>query len=198
MTISPEVLDALLASGATAEMIVAAVKADMAKDEARREAKRANNAERQQRYRNRRSGRKATANNASNALRSVTPPIDNNHTPSVISSSEETTPSAERQRSAFVKPDWCEDDQDWQDFLANRKRKRLPNTASAYKGFLDDIARIADDEWPPGRLLAHAAAKGWGGIYDPRDAGKSTNARTPPSNRNTAELALAKLGVASR
>lgn len=148
-------------------------------------------AERQARYRERRKDGKSRRN--SNA---VTPPIDNNHTPSVISSNEETTPSAAPQRSAFVKPEWCEDDQDWQDFLTNRKRKRLPNTASAYKGFLDDIARIADDEWPPGRLLKHAAAKGWGGIYDPREQGKPANVRTAPSNRNTAELALAKLGMA--
>lgn len=82
MSIKSEVLDALLAAGASAEMIVAAVKADMAEDEARREAKRANNAERQQRFRDKRKSRK---NNARNALRSVTPPIDNNHTPSDIS-----------------------------------------------------------------------------------------------------------------
>lgn len=61
MTIKPEVLDALVAAGATAEMIAAAVKADMRSEEERLARKRANNAERQQRYRERH-------RNADNAL----------------------------------------------------------------------------------------------------------------------------------
>lgn len=90
------------------------------------------------------------------------PPIDRTHTPGVSPIVE--TPRA----AAFPKPDWAEP-QAWADFLTNRKRKRLPNTASAYAGFLADIERLTDNEWPPGRLLKHAATKGWGGIYDPRD-----------------------------
>jgi hypothetical protein len=58
VTISPAVLDAMLAAGCSAEQIVAAVKADLAETEARREGKRANNAERQQRFRDRRKARK--------------------------------------------------------------------------------------------------------------------------------------------
>jgi hypothetical protein len=68
----------------------------------------------------------------------------------------------------FPMPDFAEP-QVWSDFMTNRKRKKLTNSATAYEGFLGDIARYADDEWPPGRLLRHAAAKGWGGIYDPRE-----------------------------
>lgn len=51
MAIKPEVLRALLAHGATAEMIVAAVEADAADGEARRARKREKDAERQRRYR---------------------------------------------------------------------------------------------------------------------------------------------------
>jgi hypothetical protein len=69
---------------------------------------------------------------------------------------------------AFPKPEWA-DQQNWTDFLANRRRKGRTNTPSAYKRFLDDIARLADNDWPPGRLLEHAAAEGWAGIYDPRE-----------------------------
>jgi hypothetical protein len=57
----------------------------------------------------------------------------------------------------------------WRDFLANRKRKSLPNTPTAHKRLLADLARLSDDEWPPGRLIEHAAAKGWAAIYDPRE-----------------------------
>ena len=45
--IAPEVLDALLEAGATAEMIVAAVKADSALDDARKARQREGNAARQ-------------------------------------------------------------------------------------------------------------------------------------------------------
>jgi len=71
-------------------------------------------------------------------------------------------------KADFPKPDWA-DAQVWADFLANRKRKRLANTATAHKRFLADIAALADEEWPPGRLLEHAVARGWGAIFDPRD-----------------------------
>ncbi|MCW2405054.1 DNA-binding transcriptional regulator YhcF (GntR family) [Sphingobium sp. B1D7B] len=83
--------------------------------------------------------------------------------------SEAKASSVARARSSkndFPRPDWA-DPQVWADFLLNRKRKRLSNTPTAYKGFLGDIDRIANDEWPPGRLLRHAAAKGWGSINEP-------------------------------
>jgi hypothetical protein len=56
----------------------------------------------------------------------------------------------------------------WRDFLAARKRKRCVQSQTALDGVLADIDRIADDEWPPGRLVQHAAAKGWASINDPR------------------------------
>lgn len=169
MSLSPAVLDAMLAAGCTADQIVATVKAAMVAeqqaDEARKAAKREGNAERQQRFRDRRKDRKETRNN-NNALRPVTPPIDNTHTPCDIS------PSGENHKvPAFPKPDWA-DASVWGDFLANRKRKRLPNTATAHKAFLADVAKHSDAEWPPGRLLEHATAKGWGAIYDPRPNSK--------------------------
>jgi len=181
MSLSPAVLDAMLSAGCTAEQIVAAVKADMIAgmqaDEARKATKREGNAERQAAFRARRKDGKVTRNK-NNALRGVTPPIDNTHTPSVSPNGETDKPVA------FPKPDWA-DVSVWSDFLANRKRKRLPNTATAHKAFLADIARQADAEWPPGRLLEHATAKGWGAIYDPRQQSKSNgtqDGKPTPSN----------------
>jgi len=92
------------------------------------------------------------------------PPIEDNHTPG-----SDDLPGGKSQNAAWRKPAFCESDQVWADFLKNRKRKRLPNTETAYAGFLADIHRLADDEWPPGKLLTHAVRKGWGGIYDPRE-----------------------------
>lgn len=76
----------------------------------------------------------------------------------------------------FPRPEWADADV-WRDFLSNRKRKRLPNTATAYRGFLSDIAKLATDEWPPGRLLEHAAMKGWGAIYEPDEMKEQTSGR---------------------
>lgn len=71
--IRPEVLDAMLAAGCTAEQIVAAVKADAAADELRKASKRENNAERQRRFKAKRRAAAITQDNADNALPDVTP-----------------------------------------------------------------------------------------------------------------------------
>lgn len=81
-------------------------------------------------------------------------------------------PAKSKRRKARVdpypRPEGVEP-QPWADFLANRARKKMANTATAHKRLLTDLARLADDEWPPGRLLEFAAARGWCGIYDPRE-----------------------------
>jgi hypothetical protein len=56
----------------------------------------------------------------------------------------------------------------WRDFLAGRRRKRCVWTQTALDAVLSDLDTISDDEWPPGRLVQHAAAKGWASINDPR------------------------------
>lgn len=60
------------------------------------------------------------------------------------------------------------DSQHWRDFLMNRRTKRLTNSKTAHEGQLKALAELADDEWPPGRLVQHAAEKGWATICDPR------------------------------
>ena len=57
------------------------------------------------------------------------------------------------------------------------------NTATAYTGFLADIAKLANDEWPPGRLLAYAVKKSWLGIYEPKE-GYPSERRPQPQQRN--------------
>lgn len=184
MSLSAAVLDALLANGASAEMIVAAVKADGAEEEARREAKREGNRVRQARFK---AARKAE-DNAGNALPSVTerddalPPLSPNKNPP---DPQKLTPNPTgvvstraRKDRIFVCPEGV-DPQHWEDLLANRKTKRLTNTPTAYRQLLDDLAKFADDEWPPGRIVEFAAARGWGAIFDPRNShGATANGRS--------------------
>lgn len=93
----------------------------------------------------------------------------------------------------FVRPEWAASDV-WQDFLTNRKRKRLPNTATAYRGFIADIGKLATDEWPPGRLLEHAVMKGWGAIYAPDELKDQVNGRAIRNGGPHAKPALVDIG----
>jgi len=63
----------------------------------------------------------------------------------------------------------------WRDFRENRRKKKLANTETAYQAQLRDLAKFSDDEWPPGRVLQHAAERGWGAIFDPRPTSRNFN-----------------------
>lgn len=166
MAIDPSILRAMQAAGASIDVIIAAVEADAALDASRMDDRRAKDAERQRRHR---ASRDVTVTerditDAADCPLSLSPNENNSnphtHTP------EENTPA--RKASDFPRPVWA-DAAVWADFLKNRKRKRLPNTATAHKGLLEDVQRLQTPEWPPGRLLEHAAKKGWGAIYEPEE-----------------------------
>lgn len=113
------------------------------------------NAERQARHRAKRKEAKDNARYSNG----VTPPNDN------ISNPPCSEPNGSSQPWAC--PEGV-DPQVWEDFLKNRKRKRLPNTATAWKLFLGDLDRVsAETGIPPPRLIELCTGKGWGAIYDP-------------------------------
>lgn len=131
------------------------------------EPARTSGAARQKRYRER-------LRNERDVTGDVTPPPNDIYSnPPVLSPKASPSP---KERGAFPKPDWA-DDGIWRDFLVNRKRKGLPNTATAHRKLLADIARLADVNWPPGRLLEAATARGWGAIYESvKDEGNGRSA----------------------
>lgn len=91
------------------------------------------------------------------------------------SDSKESTP-----RNAFPRPDFVEPDL-WRDFILNRRKKRIANTATAHKKMLEDIERFTTAEWPRERIFRHAVESGWAGIYDPKGS-KRGNGRTSGKN----------------
>lgn len=108
-----------------------------------------------------------------------------------------------RKADDFPKPEWA-DPQVWADFMTNRKAKKARNTVTAYRGFLSDIDKHTSPDWPPGRLLEHAAAKGWAGIYEPdkqdrnhgsgsRPVQQSPDGRSMGRTESAAREALARL-----
>jgi hypothetical protein len=163
--IAPEVLDALLKAGATAEMIVAAVKADGAIEETRLTEKRAKDAERQRRHRLSRDVT-VTERDSTDEPSPQSPPLKSTPDPEKITPplTPHPQPSAARKADPFPRPEWA-DPQVWLDLLANRRKKNLANTASAHRKLLADIERLVDDHWPPGRILEAAVSRGWGAIY---------------------------------
>lgn len=71
----------------------------------------------------------------------------------------------------------------WNDLLSNRKRKRLGNTETAWKSFNDDLTRISNQTGiPPPDLIKHAAAKGWGAIYDPNERSHGNERPSNPTS----------------
>lgn len=70
----------------------------------------------------------------------------------------------------------------WADFLANRKRKRLSNTETAWKAFNDDLSRVsAQTGIPPPKLIEICSARGWGGIYEPNKDNRHERTHADPT-----------------
>jgi hypothetical protein len=72
------------------------------------------------------------------------------------------------------------DKQVWKDFRANRKRKRMTDTATSYKQMLGDLERAAKESgkskaW----LIEYAAGKGWGSINAPNGSPSGASPRLP-------------------
>lgn len=154
-------------------------------------------AERQARYRARQKAQDSCgdvtgdvtgdANNVTEAPLSL-PPNENNSNPPTHTPGTQTPA---RKADPFPMPVWCRDPQHWSDLKANRKAKKLANTATAHRQFVAAVERMATDEWPPGRLLEAIAAKGWGGAHDPRDDRNPGNDRrnSQPAKQGTRTIA---------
>lgn len=117
--------------------------------------------------------------------------------------SPQPTTVAARKAEPFPKPEWADADV-WADLLINRKRKNLPNTASAHRKLLNDIGKLTDDNWPPGRILEAAVSRGWGAIYagckDDEDGRTITRAnyRSASGPKPDPTLAIVRAAIAAQ
>ena len=175
MAIKPEVLDALVAEGATAQMIAAAVKADALADERRQAEKRAKDAARQRKSRLSRNvtvtqrvpnGHAVTPRDTSPQ---VSPPRDINSTPS-----SSPSPSSLRSDVSAVAPkkpkpgdldvleilETCLSAETARDLVAHRKAKKSPMTAGAAKALAKSFAAFGDPEGAAQAMMAN----GWQGF----------------------------------
>lgn len=169
MSLNAATIELLLAKGLTGDDLLEVARA--------MERRRDNtNAERQARYREKRNTRKSNARYSNG----VTPPNDNTLTPG-----EEANASPQ----IWVCPDGVAD-QVWKDLLSNRKRKRLPNTDTAWKAFNDDLCRIsAQTGIPPPDLIRRCTARGWGAIYDPNGRNSANDQQCGGISKSAAAFA---------
>jgi hypothetical protein len=148
--ISQQVLDAMLASGCTAEQIVAAVKADAAADDARRERKRAGNAERQRRFRER------NARNASSRVTACdTPSPSSPHTPQLPLTPNSEPDGSESDGSGFdeVRAAYPRRDGDDPRKPAERAYRAALKRGATPAGLLEAARRYAAQHPEPTRFI---------------------------------------------
>jgi len=198
MSVIATALKHLIAAGVSGDDLVRAV-AEMeavalAQIAAERPAEdtRSVNARRQARYRERLAERNAERNGASqtvtrDALVTLDPsPTKNPPHPQKLTPTPHThegpAPDAPATPRAWACPDGV-DPQHWQDFRANRRKRRLTDTETAYRGQLKLLAQFATAEWPPGRLVEKSAEKGWGTIVDPTEYEDQSNGHRPANHR---------------
>lgn len=175
----------MIAEGATPQLILLAVEAVEARDNAAA-AERAKTAERKRRQRDRDCDMGVTVTGQSQdmveATPSLSPPNEIYLTPP-IPTPVNIIPT--RKGIDFPMLD-CTDAVIWRDFLKNRKAKTLQNTPTAHRRLVKDLAEMAARTgWPPGKVFEACVAKGWGAIYDPRDKENGNNGRNQNnSSRN--------------
>lgn len=198
-----ELVKAMTDAGAPMEAVLIALRA-IEEGEDAIEQRRAADRERKRRQRAKDTeedvtvtGRSQDTDGTVTAAPSLSPsPKENNSNPHPHTHPD-NTPRA-RKADDFPMPEWCPSSQVWRDLKANRKAKRLPCTATAHAKLIRDIEKMADDEWPPGRLLEAIVARGWAAAYDPRENRKPGNdarnsRQTGNSTRNAAQGALLRL-----
>lgn len=188
------------AAGAPAEAIALAVEAIEAAQSAL-EDRRAVERDRKRRQRERAkdtggtvTGRSRDTDGTFADTPSLSPsPLPSPHTPQPTPrphTHPDNTPA--RKADPFPCPDWCEMAV-WRDLKANRKAKRLANTATAHERFIAAVMGMADDEWPPGRIVQAIAANGWGGAHDPRPARSQKHENRDTDRRDGAAKALDRM-----
>lgn len=167
-------LDALLAAGATAEQIVALVKADMAEREEATRLRRSKDAARQRRHRE---SRDVTVTNADK--RDTPPdgsPKDIYQTPSLAPRGKTEAKASSKN---FVLPADIPAEQ-WAGFEDMRRRMKKPLSDRARSLAVTELRRLRDEEgWPPGEVLNHCVMNSYQGIFPPKRNHGNERRNTP-------------------
>ncbi len=176
--IDPAVMRAMLEAGCTAEQIVAVAEAAAHAVDEKKAAKRANNAERQRRFRERNAMSRVTGvTNADDALQ-VSPKKETSPTPP----KEKTTPSSSEARASSLNPrgelELVLDAERAKAVIDHRQRIGKPLTAYAAKQLAGKMAQCPD----PNAAADEMIANGWQG-FKPEWLESRSRQQGPPGNR---------------
>lgn len=183
-----ELIRSMIAEGATPQLILLAVEAVEARDNAAAEGReKAAERKRRQRAKERDADVTVTGQSQDSAEPAPfpAPPNENNltpptHTPENIPTREAAEAHVAdwlewREKNPFPRQHWSPKPL-WADFLKNRKAKTLPNTVAAHDKLLRDIeAACRRTRWPPGRVFRACVEQGWGAIYDTAEMKEAIN-----------------------
>jgi hypothetical protein len=152
-------LDALLAAGATAEQIVALVKADMAEREAATEERRAKDRERQRRHRESRDVTVTERDGCDKSSLEVSPQ------PPLPKPSKQSPLSPPKSKSVEV-PDWMPAEE-WAAFKEMRRKMRgIPFTEAAERTVIAKIGKLKTEGHDPAKLLSKAVERGHRTVFE--------------------------------
>lgn len=160
MSLSPAVIDALVASGCTVEQLAAAVKASMADSETKLIEKRRKDAERQRKYRSdNAASQDVTVTECDKRDPSLSLPLSP-QTPLTPTHTHPDNNTRARKGACPAKPEGVSEAV-WSDFLDLRKRKRAPMTETALTGIKREAQKAG---WTLESALAKCVARGWQGF----------------------------------
>lgn len=172
MSLTPAMIDAMVASGCTAEQMAAVMKAALADRDEKLAEKRAKDAERQRKSRvNRGLSRDVTVTECDE--RDATPfpapspsfPPDPQTNPTPTHTPVKT--SRPRKADDFELPDRIPAEP-WEAFVAMRSRIRKPLTAYAKQLAVKELDKLASDGWPPGDVLNNSTMNSYQGLVPPK------------------------------
>ena len=193
MSLTPSMIDAMLAAGCTAEQIAAVVKASLVDGEAKAAEKRAKDAERQRKSRaNRGLSRDVTVTECDerdellDKEKSPTPPKEIN------------PPSGDKSPSGKPRPRKADDfelperipAEPWAEFVTMRRRMGKPLTPRAKQLAVEKLDELATAGWPPGEVLNNSILNSYQGLVPPKENRNGTRNHNPAAGRPTVSDAL--------
>ena len=201
MSIAP-ILRELIAAGLSGDALCAAVE----RIEASRLPVRSSNAERQQRYRDRKSGIDPVTHNVTDVTDVTLVSLGSDGSPKIISN-----PSFPPQPSPLVSagasvanpakpkieiPDWVPAEQ-WAGFVAMRRASKAAFTVNAARLIIVELGKLKDAGQPPGDVLDQSTRNGWRDVFEIK--GKTNERSMGRNDRPTPPtIARGNFGAAQR
>jgi hypothetical protein len=177
----PETIDAMIAAGASAEVIGAAWKAELAAQERALTYRRSKDAERQRRHRESRDVTVTGCDTSSPNERDILTPtrIQKPKSKDLVKKSVVEIEKLEAVGSclkvAFPPPTGVSDEQ----WTAFRKQRKKPLNSRSYTLLTNKLLVLAEAGWPPGDMIDLAIERGWETVFEPRNFGHERSDRDP-------------------